>query len=396
VKTRTPRGLVPAALASSFALGAVLGAACTAPRPPSKEPLGYLPKAVTSAQPEWIPFTIRAGQPCEADRRERHLGDLRQLTFGGENAEAYFSPDGRSIVFQSTRDGGACDQIYLMDLGSGETKRVSSGEGRTTCGYFLYPKGERVLYSSTHAAGAACPPKPDRSQGYVWPLDEYDVYTSKRDGSDRRLLLGGKGYDAEATVAFDGSRMVFTSTRDGDLELYTAKLDGSDLRRITNEPGYDGGAVFSPDATKLVWRASRPTGAALDEYRDLLAKHLVRPTSLEIVVAGASGQSPRFVTKNGKANFAPAFLPDSRRVIFASDADAAPAKGAPPNFDLYVADPDGPLTASGAPAAERVTFYDGFDGFPMFSPDGAYLVFASNRFGKTPGETNVFVARWVD
>ncbi|MFO0761375.1 MAG: hypothetical protein U0359_33160 [Byssovorax sp.] len=383
--------------ALGLAIAALL-AACATPEPPApKEPLGYLPSAVTTAQPEWIPFSIRAGKPVEADPREKHLRDLRQLTFAqGENAEGYFSPDGRRLVFQSTRDGASCDQMYVMDLGSGETHRLSNGQGRTTCGFFTYPKGERVLFSSTHAAGAACPQKPDRSLGYTWPLDEFDLYSAKPDGSDLRALVAGPGYDAETTVAFDGSRMVFTSTRDGDLELYTAKLDGSDIKRITNAPGYDGGATFSPDSSRLVWRASRPEGKDLEDYQALLAKHLVRPTALEIMVGGAEGQNARAITKNGKANFAPAFCPDSRRVIFASNIDASPSPGKAPNFDLYLVDADGLPAENGVPRAERVTFYDGFDSFPMFSPDGEHLVFASNRLGSVPGETNLFVARWVE
>lgn len=356
-----------------------------------------MPTAVTKAQPEWIPFQIRAGQPVDADPREKHLKELRQLTFGGENAEAYFAPDGRRIVFQSTRDGAACDQIYVMDLADGATRRVSSGAGRTTCSYFAWPKGDRIFYSSTQAAGPACPPKPDRSHGYVWPLDDFDVYVVDGEGGATRSILASPGYDAETTVAPDGSRLVFTSTRDGDLELYTAKLDGSDVRRVTNAMGYDGGAFFSPDSSKLVWRASRPVGKELEEYKQLLAKKLVKPTQLELWVGGVDGQRARAVTKLGKASFAPAFLPDSRRVVFASNVDAAPpAAGKPPNFELYVVDPDAPPTQEGMPPVERITFTEDFDGFPMFSPDGEHIVFASNRFGDKPGDTNLFVARWVD
>jgi len=388
--TPTIRSLIPL-LASTLAFAA----ACT-PEPAPKEPLGQIPSATTTAKPEWIPFAIRAGKPVEGDPREKHLADLRQLTFGGENAEAYWSPDGKKLIMQSTRDGAACDQEFVLDLESGETKRVSSGKGRTTCGYFFYPKGDKILYSTTEAANAACPPKPDRSLGYVWPLDPYDIYVANPDGSDLKLLLGGPGYDAEATMAFDGSRIVFTSSRDNDLELYTMKPDGTDVRRITNTPGYDGGAFFSPDSTKLVWRASRPEGKELDDFRALLGKGLVRPTRLEIYVGGLEGQNARAITKNGRANFGPYFLPDSRRVIFSSNMDSPPDLRGAPNFELYVVDSEGPVTTTGAPASERITFYDGFDGFPMFSPDGKYLVFASNRFGTTPGETNVFVARWVD
>lgn len=383
--------------ATALAACVTLLGACATPEPTVKEPLGYLPSAVTTAEPEWIPFSIRAGKPVEGDPRERHLRELRQLTFGqGENAEGYFSPDGRRLIFQSTRDGAGCDQMFVMELGNGVTHRVSSGDGRTTCGFFTYPKGERVLYSSTHAAGAACPPKPDRSLGYTWPLDDFDLYSAKIDGSDRRPLIAGPGYDAETTVAFDGSRLVFTSTRDGDLELYTARLDGSEVKRITHAPGYDGGATFSPDSSRLVWRASRPEGSALEDYKALLDKRLVRPTALEIMVGGAEGQNARAVTKNGKANFAPAFFHDSRRVIFASNIDASPSPGKAPNFDLYLVDADGLPAEDGVPRSERVTFYDGFDSFPMFSPDGEHLVFASNRLGSVPGETNLFVARWVE
>jgi TolB protein len=372
-------------------------AACSAPARKAPEPLGYIPSAVTTAQPEWLPFTVRAGKPIESDPRERHLADVRQLTYGdGENAEAYWSPDGRKLVWQSTRGGAGCDQIWEMDLGTGEAHRVSSGGGRTTCSFYMFPHGDRILFSSTLAAGPECPPKPDRSQGYVWALDPFQIYSARRDGSDRRLLVGGPGYNAETTVAFDGSRMVFTSSRDGDLELYTARLDGSDVRRITHTPGYDGGAFFSPDGARLVWRASRPTGPALDEYRALLARGLLKPTTLEIMVGGSEGQNAHAVTRNGKANFAPSYLPDSRRVIFASNIDAAPSQGHAPNFDLYVVDPDAPPTLEGVPPIERITYYDGFDSFPMFSPDGELLAFASNRHGSKPGETNVFVARWVE
>jgi len=315
---------------------------------------------------------------------ERHLRNVRQLTFGGENAEAYFSPDGRLLVFQSTRDGRECDQEYVMDTAGKGARMVSTGRGQVTCGYFL-PGGDRILYSSTMATAEGCAPKPDRSQGYVWALLDYQIYLAGADGSDPRPLVPGPGYNAEATVSRDGW-IVFTSTRDGDLDLYKVRADGSGLTRLTDTPGYDGGAVFSPDGSRIVFRASRPEGdAELAEYRDLLRRKLVRPGRLEIMVMDADGRNRRQVTRLGAASFAPAFFPDGRRIVFSSNV--ADPKGR--NFDLFVVNDDGT-------GLEQVTFNPTFDGFPMFSPDGKQLVFASNRNGSRPGETNVFIADWVE
>jgi Tol biopolymer transport system component len=317
---------------------------------------------------------------------ERHLRNVRQLTFGGENAEAYWSFDGKELVFQSTREGRACDQEYVMRPDGTGVRRVSTGGGVVTCGYFT-PDGARIIYASTHETmGPDCPPKPDRSQGYVWPLYDYQLYTARPDGSDVRPLVPAPGsYNAEATISKDGW-VVFTSTRDGDLDLYKVRLDGTGLTRLTSTPGYDGGAFFSADGKRIVYRASRPApGAEEDDYRALLGKKLVRPFRLEIWVMNADGTDQHQVTHVGAANFAPFFHPDGRRIIFASNVKDP--RG--PNFDLYLVNDDG----SGL---EQVTTYDGFDGFPMFSPDGRRLVFASNRNGKRVGETNVFVADWVE
>jgi Tol biopolymer transport system component len=315
---------------------------------------------------------------------ETHLVNIRQLTFGGQNAEAYWSPDGRHLIFQSTRPPYDCDQIFIMDADGTDVRMVSTGEGRTTCSYFM--PGGRILYASTHEGGAACPPEPDFSQGYVWALyPSYDIFTADRDGTDLRPLTRTPGYDAEATLNRAGDRIVFTSVRDGDLELYTMAVDGSEVRRITDAPGYDGGAFFSHDGSMLVWRASRPTGEDLADYRRLLADGLIRPSHLEIYVSDAEGNDVRQVTDNGAANFGPYFHPSDEKIIFSSNL--ADPQGR--NFDLWMVDVDG----SGL---ERVTYYEEFDGFPMFSPDGRYLVFASNRNGSEPGETNVFIADWVE
>jgi TolB protein len=369
---------------------AVVLSACA---PPGAPPAA--PPPVVSAAParEWA-------LPAES-----HLTNLRPLTFGGENAEAYWSWAGDALIMQARPSGEGCDRIYRLPISAsaaptgtltGPPVPVSDGLGATTCSYFL-PGDREVIYASTEGGGAACPPRPDHSQGYVWALyPTYDIYRANANGSGARRLTTTPGYDAEGTVCAKDGSIVFTSVRDGDIDLYRMDADGGNVRRLTSTPGYDGGAFFSPDGSRLVWRAGRPTGPALDEYRALLGRGLVKPGNLEIMVGGSEGQNARAITRNGKANFAPSFLPDSRRVIFASDADAGPSQGRAPNFDLYVVDPDAPPTMQGLPPLERVTFYEGFDSFPMFSPDGEHLAFASNRNGSKPHETNIFVARWVE
>jgi Tol biopolymer transport system component len=327
-----------------------------------------------------------AGGPADplVRKGERHLRNVRQLTFGGENAEAYFSFAGDRLVFQSTRDGRECDQLYTMGLDGSDVRMVSTGKGRVTCGYFLLHDA-RLLYSSTHQLGPDCPPKPDPGQGYVWALYDYDLFVARADGAYPRPLAPSPGYDAEATVSKDGW-IVFTSTRDGDLELYKMRDDGSEVTRLTHTPGYDGGAFFSADGKRIVYRASRPaTPEALADYEALLAKKLVRPSQLEIWVMDADGGNQRQVTKLGAASFAPFFHPDGKRIVFASNRGDPKGR----NFDLYLVNDDGT-------GLERITTEETFDGFPMFSPDGKKLVFASNRNAAKPGETNVFIADWVE
>jgi Tol biopolymer transport system component len=329
-------------------------------------------------------FAIAAGQPfARRFEGERHLADVRQLTFGGENAEAYFSPDGRRLVYQSTPPEGGCDQQYILDLATGDSRRVSSGKGRTTCGYFDWPEADRVIYASTEAAGDACPRAPDRSRGYVWPVyADYDLWETDLVGRSRRLT-DTPGYDAEATWCHRGGRVVFTSTRDGDLDLYEMDEAGQ-VRRLTSAPGYDGGAFYSPDCTQIVWRASRPEGADLEEYRRLLSEGLVRPTRLELFVMNADGSGARAITGNGAANFCPYFHPDGKRVIYASNVGSASGR----EFDLWMVGLSG-----GEP--ERLTTAPGFDGFPIFTPDGQWLVWGSNRANPEGRDTNLFIARWV-
>ena len=318
---------------------------------------------------------------------EKHLRNIKQLTFGGENAEAYFSSDGKQLIFQSTRDGRGCDQIYTMNVDGSNVKMISNGDGRTTCSYF-FPGQERVLYSSTHLGDKQCPPRPDYSKGYVWAVyPSFDIFTANPDGSNSKQLTNTPGYDAETTITLDGKKLVFTSTRDGDLDIYTMDANGKNVRRLTNEIGYDGGPFWSYDGKQIVYRANHPkTDQQKADYTELLKQNLIRPTTLEIWVMNADGSNKRQVTSNGKANFGPYFFPDGKRVIFASNMDD-PKGGR--NFDLYKINTDGTYL-------ERITFNDAFDGFPMFSPDGKKLVFASNRNAKTQGETNVFIADWVE
>jgi TolB protein len=323
---------------------------------------------------------------------EKHLRNVRQLTFGGQNAEAYFSADDKYLIFQHQGGDVPCDQIYIIPVNTpdgkpAKPKLVSTGKGRTTCSYF-FPKGDRILFSSTHAASAECPPKPDYSKGYVWPIyDSYDIYTAKRDGTDLKRLTNSPGYDAEATIMRDGKKIVFTSTRNGDIDIYTMNADGSNVKQLTHELGYDGGPFWSYDGKKIVYRAEHPkTPAEITDYKQLLAEGKIRPGNLEIWVMDADGNNKRQITHNGAANFAPYFTPDGKRIIFASNqADPKNAR----DFDLYIINVDGT-------GQERVTFYPDFDSFPMFSSDGKKLVWASNRNGKEPHETNIFIADWVE
>jgi TolB protein len=343
--------------------------------------------------PRWL--TLRAESKADTalllPDEQKLLKNMRQLTFGGQNAEAYFSADDKQLIFQHQGEGVLCDQIYTMNVDTPDSKPpvpklVSTGKGRTTCSYF-FPAGDKILFSSTHAASADCPPKPDYSHGYVWSIyDTYQIYIAKPDGSELQLLTNAKGYNAEATITRDGKHIVFTSTRNGDLDIYTMDADGSNVKQLTNELGYDGGPFWSYDGKKIVYRSEHPkTPEEVKDYKELFAQGLIRPGNLEIWVMNADGSNKHQVTRNGAANFAPYWLPDGKRIIFASN-QADPKNGR--DFDLYLINEDG----SGQ---ERITYHPDFDAFPMFTSDGKRLVWASNRNGKAPHETNIFIADWV-
>lgn len=352
------------------------------------------------------PFALAADQPKEpvvsAHSTERHLANIRQLTFGRQNAEAYFSFNGTKLILQSTnnwlkdssasagkpaKSGLGCYQMYVMDVENGAVRLVSTGKGATTCGYF-FPGDSRVLYSSTHAAGPDCPPKPKRDGVYRWALDDYDVYSANLDGQDMRRLTASPGYDAEATISSDGKTIVWTSVKDGDLDLYTMNLDGSNVRRLTDDVGYDGGAFFSPDSKRIVYRAAHPTDPSeVAKYKELLAQRLVEPGQLELFVMNADGSNKKQVTTTGASNFSPYFHPDGTRIIFSSNIETR-GEGGRPSFHLYLVRDDGT-------GLERLTMEGHFNSFPMFSPDGKRLVWVSDRNAKEPGEFNVFLADWV-
>ena len=333
-----------------------------------------------------IPDTLRYEQ-------EKHLKNVRQLTFGGDNAEAYWSFDNKQLVFQANNKawGTGCDQIFLMDPtvpARKKSKMLSTGKGRTTCSYFM-PGNQSIIYASTHEADENCPPEPERRADgkYVWPIYEgFDIYTADLEGNLLKKLTNEPGYDAEPTVSPKGDKIVFTSIRTGDLELYTMNIDGSDVKQVTSGLGYDGGAFFSPDGSKLLFRSSRPqTDEEIAEYKALLKEGLVKPTEMELHICDVDGSNLKKITDLGNANWAPFFHPNGKQIIFSSNHKSK--RGFP--FNLYMINVDG----SGL---EQVTFDKTFDSFPMFSFDGKKLVWASNRFNGGTRETNLFVADWVE
>ncbi len=324
---------------------------------------------------------------------EINFKSLRQVTFGGDNAEAYWSFDDKQLVFQSNYKewGLECDQMFLMNFEDtfedSKPQMVSTGKGRTTCSYFL-PDNKHIVYASTHLVDENCPEVPLRKNGrYVWPVyDSFDIFVADLEGNITAQLTNEPGYDAEATVSPKGDKIVFTSTRSGDLELYTMNLDGSGVTQITDELGYDGGAFFSPDGSKIIFRASRPkTEEEIAEYKALLADGLVQPTEMELFICNADGSELRQLTNLGNANWAPFFHPSGEKVLFSSNFEAE--RGFP--FNLYMIDIDGKNL-------RRVTHGETFDAFPVFSNDGKYLVFSSNRNNGGTRDTNLFIAEWQD
>lgn len=361
-----------------FLVGAFLFVACKTTPVTTVQPVVYSAEADTLKYPQ-----------------EKHLRNVKKITFGGDNAEAYWSFDSKMLTFQSNNKkwGLSCDQIFFTpvdgsNLQTTKPQMISTGEGRTTCSYFL-PGNKTIVFASTHLGGKNCPEEPARTPGgkYLWPIyDSYDIFISDLNGKIIKQLTSEKGYDAEATVSPKGDRIVFTSTRNGDLDLYTMKIDGTDVKQITHELGYDGGAFFSPDGSKIVFRASRPTSnEEVTEYKSNLERGLVAPTSMEIYICNVDGSNLKRITNLGKANWAPFYHPSGKKIIFSSNHHGQRGY----QFNLFMINEDGT-------GLEQITYDGVFDSFPMFSFDGKKIVFSSNRYNGGTRDTNLFVADWVD
>jgi Tol biopolymer transport system component len=405
----------------STALAAIAAAGCVAGQPEPEPPLGALPTAVTTAEPLWVPFRIAAGKSVDADPRERHFAELRQLTFDGTAGIASWHPDGRSLVFESGRSATSCGSVHRYDLRTGQIERLVDGAAG---GGAVLSDGTTVVALGAAAEGA-CSSIADLR----WAPADGDLALIAG-GAAPRPIAAAPGWDGEAAVSIDGRRLALVSSREGDPEVYVAAADGSALARITHAPGYDGAPVFSPDGSRLAWHAERMKG----ELPASLGRGPFIPRALRVVVAGADGQHPTILPELGRYDMSPTFLPDSRRLLVASDLDdapgaiapapppppppepattasagtAAPATPPPPpappaapekrrrNFELYVVDPDAPAPASGGIRFVRITFHEAFDAWPRFSPDGRWLVFLSTRNATEPGGVNLFAARWRD
>jgi len=325
--------------------------------------------------------------------RDRHMNHVKQLTTDGDNGEAYFSADGKKLIFQSNRGGYACDKIWTMNIDGSDKRMVSPDRGAHTCSFF-FPDGKRIVFASTSHLPGACPPKPQSPPGarYVWPLYPYDIYSADPDGTELVRLTTNPAYDAEPVVSSDGKRIVFGSQREGNFDVYVMNSDGSNLRRLTDRMGYNGGPWFSPDGTRIVWRAWHPeTQTEKKQWKDCMENNYIISFPLSLWVMNADGSNKRLLLSNGATNFAPSWHPDGNRIVFASNMDdwRDDIRQFGHNFELYLINLDGK-------GLERITFNTTFDSFPLFSPDGKKLVWASNRDPDKPRQTDIFIADWVE
>jgi TolB protein len=358
-------------------------------------PLGELPTAVTTAEPEWVPFRVLAGQLVAADPREQHLRELRQLTTDGTEGAVAWSEDGQRLLYLWAVPGNPCARMRMLELRTGRSELLPPTSGWVGSAVFSPGQKASVLVSFAASPAKGCPALEQSLRGRLLPLPPSRIYALDLGSRDLEPIVVGAAFEGGLAASVAARKVVFTSTRSGDPELYLARADGTEVQRITDAVGYDGGATFSPDGTKLAWHAERPAAGALATYRERLASGIVEPERLGLMLAGAEGQHPLMLLDDGELNMSPAFFPDSRRILLASNRDGGRGSG-DSSFDLYAIDPDGPPTLEGHPALERVTYYDGFDGAPAWSPDGKHVAFLSSRYAAKPGQTNLFVARWQD
>ncbi len=322
---------------------------------------------------------------------DRHMSNLTQLTFEGDNGEAYFSFDSQQLIYQSSRGGYSCDKIWIMNIDGSGKKMVSPDHGAHTCSFF-YPGAQQILFASTSHLEGGCPPKPQWPAHirYAWPLYPYDIYRAGPDGSGLTRLTDNPKYDAEPIVSSDGSWVVFGSQREGDFDIYRMDADGGNVMRLTDMEGYDGGPWISPDGSRVVWRAWHPqTEAERAQWRENMESNYIVSTPLDIWVMDADGSNKQRLTDNGATNWAPSWHPDGKRIIFSSNMDDwhEGIQRYGHNFELYLINTDG----SGL---ERITYNKVFDSFPMFSPDGRKIAFGSNRNAQKPRATDIFIADW--
>lgn len=318
---------------------------------------------------------------------ELHLKNLRQLTFGGQNAEAYFNLKGNKLTYQTRQPNYPDEQIYTMNIDGSNRTRISTGKGRTTCSYFS-PDEKWVYFSSTHFAQPGGQPPIDMSKGYVWMVNpNFILYRSRPDGKNLERVIAKPGYVAETTIAPDSSYMTFTGNWEGDVEIYRSNLDGSGITKLTDEIGYDGGPFVSWDGKQIVYRRSAPfqSQEEITAYQSLLKENLVRPSNMDVWLMDADGSNKRQVTNLGRASFAPFIHPNGKQIIFSSNHHDPTGR----EFDLFLINTDGT-------GLKQITFSPEFDGFPMFSRDGKKLVWGTNRHGAVRGETNIFIADWVE
>ncbi len=337
------------------------------------------------------PIILQVANQSNGVTEEHFLGRTRQLTYAGKRTgEGYFSADGRHIVFQSEREeDNPWYQIYMMDLDTGETERISPGHGKTTCSYINQANDRYVLFASTHDDPRSLELQKEemefRASGkerrYSWDYDpHFDIYVFDRETREYSRVTDTKGYDAEGAYSADGRMIVFSSNRSAYTEeltaeeqrlleadpayfadLYLMNADGSNVRRITNEPGYDGGPFFSYDGQYIVWRRFSEDGVTADVF-----------------IADSEGENQRRITSFESMSWAPFLHPTNEYIIFASNKQGFS------NFELYLVDREG------MKEPVRVTHTDGFDGLPVFTPDGSQLVWTTNR----KGASQLFIAEW--